>query len=400
MEEVVGGRCTLERAAREMRVSKRQAVRIKQRYVSEGDAGLAHRSRDRVSNRRAPEAVRQAALELYRRRYADFGPTLASEKMAEHDGVRVNPETLRLWLKAARLWQGLRKAREHRKRRQRRERFGELAQIDGSEHAWFEGRAGRACLMVMVDDATGRVVLHMAAAETTQAALAVARKWVGLHGAPQALYADRKSVYFSPGDSGKTTEFGQVMRRLEIDLIRAHSPQAKGRVERMNGTLQDRLVKELRLRGVSTIEGANAMLDEFAEELNARFAREALNAMDAHRMVPSGAEGLDDLFRVEHSRVVGRDNTYTFQSGRWQILEQPGAPPPGASVRVCRSLDGALSCRHGRLALEVREIAKRSQPARKNSASAGRVKAKRAALAPNGGLDPPASARAGETRAA
>lgn len=400
MVEVVSERWTLARGAREMGVSVRQAIRIKNRYLSNREAGLLHRSRDRVSNRRKPDAFRQEVLALYRERYRDFGPTLAAEKMAELDGVIVHPETLRLWLKTARLWQGKHNAREHRKQRQRRERFGELVQIDGSDHAWFEARGPRCTLMVMVDDAKGRVVLHMAPAETTQAALSVLRRWVGLYGVPQALYADRKSVYFSPGDSDKTTEFGQVARRLEIELIRAHSPQAKGRVERMNGTLQDRLVKELRLRDISTIEGANAMLDAFAADLNRRFERAAMNPCDAHRVAPSDPMELDDLFRIEYSRVVTRDNTYAFESRRWQILEQPGAPAPGTTVRVCRALDGSLSCRHSRRTLEVCQTGSPPSPAPKHSASGRRVKAKRAPLAPEGGLDPPALARAEENRAA
>jgi len=400
MAEVVSGRWSLARAAREMRVSKRQAVRIKKRYLREGEAGLVHRSRDRVSNRRKPDGFRQEVLALYRERYGDFGPTLAAEKMAELDGVSVHPETLRLWLKAAHLWQGKHKAREHRKQRQRRERFGELVQIDGSDHAWFEERGPRCTLMVMVDDATGRMALHMATAETTQAALRVLRQWVGLHGVPQALYADGKSVYFSPKGSDKPTEFGQVARRLEIDMIPAHSPQAKGRVERKNSLLQDRLVKELRLRGISTIEEANAMLEGFAGDMNRRFARAPMSPCDAHRVAPGDPMELDDLFRVEHPRVVARDNTYAFQSRRWQILEQPGAPAPGTTIRVCRALDGSLSCRHARRSLETCLISGTPPPAPKHSASGRRVKAKRATLTPEGGLDPPALARAEENRAA
>jgi hypothetical protein len=247
MEQVANGTLALNRAAEMMGVCVRQAVRIKKRYAKQGPAGLVHRGRDRVSNRRLPKDLKERALALYAEHFPDFGPRLAAEKMEECHGLAVQEETLRLWLLDAHLWQGKRAARQHRRRRARRERFGELVQMDGSDHDWFEGRGPRCCLMVMVDDATGRIALLLVPSETTQSALMILRKWVEMWGIPEALYADGKTVYFPPEFSATgETEFGQVAHRMGIETIRAHSPQAKGRVERKNSLLQDRLVKEFR----------------------------------------------------------------------------------------------------------------------------------------------------------
>jgi len=353
MERVMDGSITLTDAAERMGISLRQAIRIKQRFARWGAGGLVHRSRGRLSNRRLPEPLRREALALYREHYADFGPLLAAEKMAQRDGLQVHPETLRRWLIGACLWSGRSRWRRHRRRRTRRERFGEMVQIDGSDHEWFEQRGPRACLMVMVDDATGRIMLHMAAAETTRDALVVLRKWVGRYGAPAALYADRKSLYFSlqalhnpakRNDPWALSDFAQVAHRLGIAMIPAGSPQAKGRVERKNGLLQDRLVKELRLRAISTVEQANAMLDEFADQMDQRFAVAPVHPADAHRVVPADPERLDELFGVDRRRCVARDHTFSLEGVCWQIVAQPDAPAPGSRVIVRRALDGRIGC--------------------------------------------------------
>ena len=357
MEKVASGIMGIGEAAVKMNVSLRQAIRVKKRYLKHGEAGLVHRSRDRVSNHRLSSEVRRKALELYQTKYWDFGPTLASEKMAEFDHLVMHPETLRLLLKRALLWQGRGKELKHRKRRARRERFGELVQVDGSDHLWFELRGPRACLMVMVDDATGRIMLHMAPGETTVAALMVLRKWVSRWGVPVDLYTDRKMVYFPPDGSKNETEFQQVTRRLGIGMIPAGSPQAKGRVENRNKLLQDRLVKEFRLRGISNIDDANAMLDDFANEMNERFAVEAVLPCDAHRMISKRKDDLDSLFQIEYPRVVARDFTYSFEGRQWQILKQSNLPAPGKRVSVCRRLDGTLLCTYQGRPLRVSHIA-------------------------------------------
>jgi transposase len=345
----------LRQAAHQMGLSQRQAIRLKARYQTGGAAAITHRSRGRPGNRRADPQLRRRAIEIYREHYKDFGPTLAAEKMAQLQGLLVHPETLRRWLLASGDWQGRTRHRTHRRRRPRRERFGQMLQIDASDHDWLEGRGPRCVLMVLIDDATGRIRLHMAPAETTLAALTVLRKWVLSWGVPESIYADRKSVYWSkkalenPQLRGRRevhSEFGRVCMGLGIELIAAHSPQAKGRVERANGTLQDRLVKELRLRAISDIDAANQMLDEFAEQFNARFAVEPADPVDAHRVFADRrGRALEVAFSVDYSRAVLRDHTFSLDGRSWQILAQGGAPRPGAKVTVLRAMDGTLRCR-------------------------------------------------------
>lgn len=276
--------------------------------------------------------------------------------MAECDGLPVNRETLRRWALAECLWLGRQRYRRHRKRRNRRERFGELVQIDGSPHRWFEKRAGSCCLMVMVDDATGRTVNHFCEQETTRDALWVLRKWIERHGVPAALYTgatlrDRRTVYAAlrrPSAEEKRrglpalTEFGRVCWELGIGLIHAHSAQAKGRVERKNGMLQDRLVKELRLRGIGDLAGANGMLDAYSDSLDARFARGPRSPVDGHRKTPPAAV-LDELFSHEETRVVQNDWTVSYAGRVYQIGKQAGGPHPRARVIVRQELEGALT---------------------------------------------------------
>ena len=343
------GEILLKEAAWEMRVSARQAIRIKQRFEAGGAEGLPHRSRGEPSPRRLEPEFRRKVLELYQEKYEDFGPTLATEKMAEHDAIKINRETLRQLLIAGNLWRVGAKGRVHRSKRPRRECFGEMLQIDGSDHAWFEERAPRCTLMVLVDDATGKMMLHMAPAETTDAALVVLKKWVERNGVPASLYADRRTVYFTEefvhepdrrGDPEVFTRFMRVTDRLGIKMIPAYSPQAKGRVERANGLLQDRLVKELRLRAIDTIDEANAMLDAFAEEMNRRFAKEPARQADAHRNAPKGARQWEYFFCHEEHRKVQKDNTVVYRREQWQILKQEGAPRPGQSVTLRTPLSG------------------------------------------------------------
>ncbi len=346
------GEMLLKEAAWEMRVSVRQAIRINKRYEQHGAEGLTHRSRDMPSHRAHDPEFRQRVLELYQENYRDFGPTLAAEKMAEREGVEVNHETLRRWLMDEALWRVGEKERVHRSKRKRRERYGELLQIDGSDHEWFEDRGPRSMMMVLVDDATSNMMLHMAKSETTEAALVLLKKWVAEHGVPAALYADRRTVYFTEefvqepdrrDDPQTFTKFMRVADRLNIKMIPAYSPQAKGRVERANGLLQDRLVKEFRLRGISTIEDANAMLDAFAEDMNRRFSREPARAADAHRAAPKGRRQWEYFFCYEEFRKVQRDNTVMFKNEQYQILKQKDGPMPGHRVTLRTPVGGGGS---------------------------------------------------------
>ena len=346
------GEMLLKEAAWEIGVSVRQAIRIKKRFEKQGAEGLVHRSRDMPSHRSHAPEFRQRILDIYQENYPDFGPTLACEKMAKIQGVEVNRETLRRWLIHAGLWRVGAKERIHRTKRKRREHFGDMLQIDGSDHEWFEDRAPRSTLMVLVDDATGKMMLHMAPAETTEDALVLLKKWVAKQGVPASLYADRRAVYFTEEfvqepdrrDDPKTfTKFMRVADRLSIKMIPARSPQAKGRVERANGLLQDRLVKEFRLRGISTLEEANAMLDAFALEMNRRFSKEPARAADAHRSAPKGRRDWEYFFCYEVTRKVGRDNTVVFKNAQYQILKQEGGPRPGQRVTLRTPVGGARS---------------------------------------------------------
>jgi transposase len=351
LHQVQAGSLTLREGAEQMGVCYRQGKRIWARFKRQGASGLVHRLRGQVSNRRSDPALRARVLEIYRQHYDDFGPTLAAEKLAERHGVKVSRQALRRWLIEEGLWLGNQRFRKHRRRRRRRQRFGELVQLDGSHHRWFEGRADPCCLMVMVDDASGATMGHFGKQETTVDALVILRKWIERYGVPKALYTDRKTLYVTdrePTEEEKRrgipplTDFGRACWRLGIKIIAAHSAQAKGRVERKNGVLQDRLVKELRLERISNIARANEMIDEFTEDLDLRFAVEPGSAVNAHRIAP-GKQTLETALAFERIRTVLNDWTITYGSRVYQIDKDTTVPAPRAKVIVRQQLDGAVS---------------------------------------------------------
>src|SRR5664280_321116 len=269
---------TLVQASELMGVGYRQSKRIWKRYQADGDAGLVHRLRGKPSARRKPAALRAQALARYAEaRYADFGPTLMAEQLLKEKLV-VDHETLRRWRLAEGTHAVRRRKQQHRQWRERKPCFGAMVQLDCSHHDWFEGRGPQCVLMVMVDDATNRMRARFFAEETTHASYDVLAGWARKHGLPASLYVDRDSIYRCEGVesiaeqlAGKQPQpqFGRAMEQLGIELILANSPQAKGRVERMNGTLQDRLVKELRLAGINDMESANKYLrQKFLSDLN------------------------------------------------------------------------------------------------------------------------------------
>ena len=275
MHGVLSGERTQAEAARLLKKTVRHVRRLQRKLEAQGDQALIHGLRGKPSNHCLDDALRQAVLKAYRRRYADFGPTFASEKLAE-EGLIVCPETLRRWLSAEGLWQRQRRRDPHRSRRPRRACFGELVQMDASIHDWLEGRGEELVLISMIDDATSHTQARFYTAGTTEAHMDLLERWLRRHGGPLALYTDRHSI-FEPQDKGQAlpdgvTQFGRALAELDIELIRAHSPQAKGRVERSFGTAQDRWVKELRLAGVTTCEGANALLERLLPDHNRRFA--------------------------------------------------------------------------------------------------------------------------------
>jgi transposase len=365
MEQVEAGGMKLKDAARQMRVGYRQAKRIRARFRRRGAEGLVHASRGRVSNRRIDPAFRDRVLEIYRTFYWDFGPRLAGEKLLEDHGIEVHEETLRRWLLAAHPWQGRTAHRKHRRRRPRREHFGELVQLDGSDHLWFENRGARACLMVMIDDATGLCEALLGPAETIDAALAVLHQWIERRGVPAALYTDRKNIYVTDREptaeerrrgSGALTPFGNACHRLGIKIIAARSPQAKGRVERRNGVFQDRWVKELRLAGISNIAAANAHLGPFTDTLNERLATEPLSPANHHRALPPGQSAKDALY-LQETRRVDNDWTFPFRGRTFQIPPQPHAPRARRRVTIRRHTDGSIRCLYHGQPIRIEEIA-------------------------------------------
>ena len=323
--------------------------RLYQRYCQQGDRGLVHQGRGRPSNRARPADLKAAVLARYQERYPDFGPTLAAEKLAL-DGWVVDHDTLRGWLMKAGLWQKRRKRAKHRSWRERRAHFGELVQLDGSHHKWFEKRAPKCCLMNMVDDAQGTTLSWLAEEETIFAAMSLLWQWIERYGIPQSLYTDKKNVYVidektreKAADSGEEvlTQFGRACRQLGITIITAHSPEAKGRVERNHGTYQDRLVKELRLAELSTIAAGNAFLqDDYCEQLNEKFAVAPRSAVNFHR----SAKGYDlaSIFCIEEERTLTNDWIVRFENQFYQLQALRKTRVAKDKVRVRRYLNGEL----------------------------------------------------------
>ncbi len=306
---------TMKKAAEELGVSLRQAKRIRKRYLAAGEEGLISRKRGQASNRKIPDDMKQKAMTLLRTKYEGFGPTLASEQLAERDSLRVSNETLRQWM----ITEGMlrpkkRKEQKIYQRRTRRSRFGELLQGDGSPHAWFEDRGEKCVFLQFVDDATGHTTVgKFVPTETCNGYLEILQEHLQKYGRPLALYVDKHSIFRVNREEQKKgtgiTHLGKVLRDLEIELICAHSPQAKGRVERRNGVLQDRLVKEMRLRGINTIEGANQFLPEFFVGFNKRFGKEAKNAENAHRPIRN-QDNLAKIFHRKDKRKLSKDLTF------------------------------------------------------------------------------------------
>lgn len=362
---------TLVVAAGLLGLGYRQAKRVWRRYQVQGDAGLVHRSRGRPSRRRTATAVRERILARYDQRYGDFGPTLAAEYLAREDRLVVDHETLRRWLIAAGKRVVRRRRQKHRQWRERKPCFGQMVQLDGSHHDWLEGRRAPCVLMVMVDDATGRLWAQFCEAETTRASYDVLEGWVRRHGLPRSLYVDRDSIYRCEGlgsvaeqlaGQAPQTQFGRAMAALNVDLILAQSPQAKGRVERMNGVLQDRLVKALRLAGINDLAGANRFLAEtFLPGFNRQFNVVAASAADVHRGVP---RELDAVLSWEVQRVVQADWTVA-QGGRWYQLDRQHEPLSLARKKVIvRTLrDGRVQLVHRGKQLKWRELPGRPQRA-------------------------------------
>jgi transposase len=351
MKMVAGMGMKLRKAAELLGMSYRQSKRIYKRYKEEGDGGLVHRLRGRVSNRQRDPGERNTIVQRYREQYPDFGPTLASEKLLK-EGYTVHRETLRLWLLEAGLWQKKRKRRKHRKWRERKAHRGEMVQMDGSPHDWFEGRGEEAVLMDMVDDATGNTVAQFHEEETTRAAMLTFWGYVDRYGIPLSVYVDKDTIYVINRDptvheqlTGEKplTQFGRAMEKLRVKIILANSAQAKGRVERKHGVHQDRLIKEMRLEGIRTREEGNRFIEGgYLNDINNRFAVAPASDIDLHRAVPEGLD-LRTVFCFEEERVVDNDWTVRWDNRIFQIeKENRVLPSARKKVMLQEWLDGSI----------------------------------------------------------
>jgi transposase len=356
LEKLKRKELTQKVAARMQHLSTRQIKRLVKRYRRDGAKGLVHLSRGRESNHKASGQVLAAAMETIRAKYWDFGPTLAYEKLVAHHQFPYSVERLRLEMIKESLW--VPKAKHRLKIYQLRERraaFGELWQLDGSPHPWFEDRGLRCNLNVDIDDATGIPLLEFSEAETTQGYFRLVEKHLTTYGLPLAFYADRHSIFqvntplylnhqkpiHQQADEG-LTQFGRAMKELGISLIAANSPQAKGRVEKINQTLQDRLVKELRLRQINTIQAANDYLPEFTKQYINRFAVSPRSQVDMHRPLPKGLN-LTKILCLKEKRWLSRNLTCQYQGLIYQVKSPQPARLRQAVITICERYDGKVT---------------------------------------------------------
>lgn len=365
LRDVVAERITVREAAQLMRITRRQVFRLLKAYHARGPAAVVSTRRGKPSNRSYPAVLRTAALALIKATYPDFGPTLACEKLSERHGIHLGVETVRRWMLADGIWQDRKqRLKPVHQPRYRRDCIGELVQIDGSEHWWFEDRGPQCTLLVFIDDATSRLMhLRFVPTESTFDYFAATRAYLERYGKPVAFYSDKHATFRvnkvgATGGDGMT-QFGRALHQLNIDIICANVPQAKGRVERANGTLQDRLVKEMRLEGISTMEAANAFLPAFMEDFNRRFAK--VPDKDLHR--PLGEhDHLDDSFAWKEERTVSQNLTLQYDQVLF-ILEPNEVTRPLARqrVQVYDYPDGRFAIKHKGIELPYKIFDRRQQ---------------------------------------
>lgn len=363
IRQVMDKKLTQVKAARLLGLTTRQVRRLLRRVRLEGDAGLAHRGRGRPSNRRIAEARKAKILHLYMTRYGDFGPTLAAEKLGERHGLPVHAETLRTWLRAQGVDHFQRRKRPHRAWRARKAHVGELVQLDGSQHNWFEGRGPRCVVLAYIDDASSRVWARFYDYEGTWPALDSFCRYAARYGLPLGVYTDKHTTYKSPAEptfeeqlAGQTpqSQFERSLAELGVEVIHAHSPQAKGRVERLFGTFQDRVIKELRLANIATVDAANQFLTTYLPQYNRRFTVLPARPTDLHRPCPARRE-LDRILCIKTRRVLRRDWTVAHNGHLYQIE----TPVRATHVHVEERLDGTLRITHHGQALAYQPIASR-----------------------------------------
>jgi transposase-like protein len=372
VRKVIEGSIGQVEAAELLSMSARQIRRLMKRVEEEGDEGVLHRSRGKESNRAYSQEVRHKVLELYRQKYDGFGPTLYTEKLLENESISISDETVRLWLFRAGLWEKSKKRPKHRQWRERRKQRGQLVQIDGSHHDWLEGRGPWCVLMAHIDDATNTIYARFYRYEGTIPAMDSFLRYTRKNGLPFSVYVDKHTTYKSPAkqkdgyffeDAEQLSQFERAMKELEVGVIHAHSPQAKGRIERLFKTLQDRLVREKRLSGISSIEAANKFLKGYLVKHNRKFARIPAEKADMHRKVTKGIN-LKRVLCIKTERTVRNDFTVSHYGELYQVMESFS----DKKVMVEERLNGKMEIMLGDKSLAYRKIEvrpeKRQKPVR------------------------------------
>lgn len=359
---------TQAEAAEIIGVGLRQAQRIARNVRLEGEKGIIHKSRGRVSNRALPDKIKNKALKLYKEKYHDFGPTLGSEKLFEIEKIKINDETLRLWLLEAGVAYNKRKKRPHRQWRERKHSFGEMIQMDGSHHDWLEGRGSECVLMGYIDDATSRPFARFYPYEGTLPAMDSFKRYIVKFGLPLSIYLDKHSTYKSTkkatiedqlNNTEPLSQFARAVNELGINVIYADSPQAKGRIERLFNTFQNRLIKEMRLKGIRTIKGANKFLKYYLPIYTKRFSIIPANDTDLHRPLPKGID-LNAIFCVKTIRVLRNDFTVVHNGKLYQVEDNPNAK----KVTIEERANGSIHITYRNCDLRFKEITARPKKQR------------------------------------
>lgn len=365
LRDVVEKRLKQKDAAKVLNLEKRQVIRLIKKYRKEGESGILSKQRGKPSNRQKSADIKEKIKTLITKDYSDFGPTFAAEKLREVNAININKETLRQWMDEWGFWKiKQRKIIKLHQSRDRRPRLGELVQIDGSPHDWFEGRRDKCCLLVFIDDATSRLLgLLFVEAECSAGYFNLCRTTIEKHGRPLAYYSDKWGGFRqNQSDQEGLTQFGRALEDLDITLICASTPQAKGRVERANKTLQDRLVKELRLRKINDLDTANAYLPEFIEDYNRRFSVEPREPENAHRIELPPYEIRELIFSFQTERKISKQLEVAYKKRLFQIqYSGEGHRLQHKTITVCESMKGQIHLLFNHKALSFNEHIKSTQ---------------------------------------
>ena len=364
LAQVRDKRLTQQKAAEKLNITLRHLERLFQAFRKHGPQALASKKRGKISNNKMAESLRDTIKEIVTmKRYEGFRPTLMCEKLEELHSIKTSKETTRQIMTECGVWWPRKERRPViHQQRMRRARWGELVQVDGSQHAWFEDRGDKCCLIVFIDDATGRTYGNFFKAETTAAYMQTLTEYINLYGVPLALYSDKHGIFrVNKGQSTKKenfTQFGKVLHELDVALIYAHSPQAKGRVERANETLQDRLIKEMRLAGISNITEANLFLKDFWPKYNKKFMKVPASKENAHQALKTD---LEKVICERAERTISKNLEFQFESVIYQIeLEKPSRRLIGSKVTANKHLDGTLTFEFGGRPIKVKQYSQQA----------------------------------------